>query len=204
VEYEFAVPERFYGLDELCLNDRRSVHGLEAGLPSLPDYSGAWALFPMLALPLDVLARFLFQTPALLTLSAASARFAGHPVYGSIVGFAILAMGVSVVPGGFHQSMFPWPGAALVGVAMVLTVVRFSSLLPALAPLILGTLAVADALDMAVLAPYPGARVGGLLAALLTGGVRGHVVPSAHSSGYGRGALSRLRAPRWGASTGES
>lgn len=36
MEYEFAVPERFYGLDELCLNDRRSVHAHEAGLPSLP------------------------------------------------------------------------------------------------------------------------------------------------------------------------
>ncbi len=70
----------------------------EAGLPSLPDYSGASALFPKLALPFDALAPFLFQTAALLTLSAASARFAGHPVYGSIVGFAILAMGVFVVP----------------------------------------------------------------------------------------------------------
>ena len=140
---------------------------LSPGRPTLPDYSGASAFFPILAEPLDAVTPFLFVTAGMLALSAATVRFAGHTFYGSIVGFTILAMGAVIVPVGLQESVLAWIGAALVGVAVILTIVRFSARVPALAPLIVGTLAVTEALETALIGPYRGARVGGLLAAAL-------------------------------------
>ena len=63
--------------------------------------------------------------------------------------------------------MLAWIGTALIGVVVVLTIVRFSARVPALAPLIVGTLMVTVALETALTGPYLGARVGGLLTASL-------------------------------------
>ena len=91
----------------------------------------------------------------------------GRTVGGGIGGFAILARGAGIVPVGLQESVLGWIGAAMVGGAVILTIVRFSARVPALAPLIVGTLAVTEALETALIGPYRGARVGGLLAAAL-------------------------------------
>jgi len=135
--------------------------------PSLPDYSGASAFFTIFAGPLDATLPFLLLTAGVLTLSAATARFAGHLVYRNIVGFTVVAMGAVIVPAGLQESTPAWIGAAVLAVAVISIVVRFSARVPALVPLILGTLAVTNALETALVAPYGGARVGGLLAAAL-------------------------------------
>ena len=137
------------------------------GRPTLPDYSGASAFSPVLAEPLAAVMPFLFFTAAVLALSAAAVRFSGHPIYRSIVGFTILATGAVIVPVGFQTSILLWAGAALIGVGVVLTIVRFIARVPAMAPLIVGTLMVTTALETALTGPYRGARVGGLLAAAL-------------------------------------
>ena len=134
---------------------------------SLPDYSGASAFLPILAGPLDATLPFLLLTGGVLALSAATVRFAAHAVFRSTVGFTIFAMGAVIVPAGLQESFLIWAGAALLGVAVISTVVRFSARVPALVPLIMGTLAVTNALETALMAPYRGARVGGLLAAAL-------------------------------------
>jgi len=133
----------------------------------LPDYSGASAFLPIFAAPLDATLPFLLLTGGVLALSAATVRFAAHAVYRSTVGFTIVVMGAVIVPAGLQESFLTWAGAALLGVAVISTVVHFSARVPALVPLILGTLAVTDALETALMAPYRGARVGGLLAAAL-------------------------------------
>jgi hypothetical protein len=84
-----------------------------------------------------------------------------------MVNFTILATGAVIVPSGFQTSVLAWIGTALIGVVVVLTIVRFSARVPALAPLIVGTLMVTVALETALTGPYLGARVGGLLAASL-------------------------------------
>ncbi|HIC52812.1 MAG TPA: CPBP family intramembrane metalloprotease [Gemmatimonadetes bacterium] len=146
---------------------RSTVFVLAPGWPPLPDYSGASAFLPVLAEPLAAVTPFLLFTAAVLALSAAFVRFTGHPVYGSMVNFTILATGAVIVPSGFQTSVLAWIGTALIGVAVVLTIVRFSARVPALAPLIVGTLMVTVALETALTGPYLGARVGGLLAASL-------------------------------------
>ena len=133
----------------------------------LPDYSGASAFFPALAGPFDATLPFLLLTAGVLALSAATVRFAGHAVYRSVVGFTMFAMSAVSVPVGLQESFLTWTGAALLGVVVISTVVRFSVRVPALVPLILGTLAATDALETALMAPYHGARVGGLLATAL-------------------------------------
>jgi hypothetical protein len=98
--------------------------------PPLPDYSGASAFLPMFAEPLDATLLFLLVTAGVLALSAATVRFAGHAVYRSIVGFTIVAMGAVIVPVGVRESVFTWIAAALLGVTVIATVVRFSARVP--------------------------------------------------------------------------
>ena len=89
----------------------------------------------------------------------------------SVTGFAILAMGVLVVPAGLQESLWSWIPAAAVSTLLVFLAIQVSAYRPGLAPLITGTLAGTTALESAIQGGYPGAHVGGLLAAAAILGV---------------------------------
>ena len=135
------------------------------------DYSGAESFVPQLAAPLSAVTAFLLLTSGILVIASTRERFSGHAVMPSVTGFAILAMGVLVVPAGLQESLWSWIPAAAVSTLLVFLAIQVSAYRPGLAPLITGTLAGTTALESAIQGGYPGAHVGGLLAAAAILGV---------------------------------
>lgn len=137
------------------------------GMPTLPDYSGVATFIPLLSPPIDMIVPLLFVTSALLLLAVAMRRFRGHPFLGSVTGYAVLALGIVIVPTALQDSLVMWVGGGLVGAAAIYGLVHVIGLLPALAPIVFGTVVFLDALESVLDRAYSGAMLGYLLAAMI-------------------------------------
>jgi hypothetical protein len=136
-------------------------------MPTLPDYSGVATFIPLLSPPIDMIVPLLFVTSALLLLAVAMRRFRGHPFLGSVTGYAVLALGIVIVPTALQDSLVMWVGGGLVGAAAIYGLVHVIGLLPALAPIVFGTVVFLDALESVLDRAYSGAMLGYLLAAMI-------------------------------------
>jgi membrane protease YdiL (CAAX protease family) len=137
------------------------------GLVALPDYSGAATVVPVLVSALDGITPLLFLTSFILTLAAARRRLRGHPIYGTVTGFTIFAVGVVIVPNGLQESLLTWAVSAVAAAVLFRAVIDMCSRAPAMVPILVGAVAVADAIGSALVGAYPQARLGGVLGAVV-------------------------------------
>jgi MFS family permease len=140
------------------------IGDLVPGVPTLPDYSGASALVPMLAAPFDSVVPFTLATAALTALAVAHRRFTRRPMLHSVTSFAILALGVVAVPGPLRAPLLMWVVGAALAATLVWLVVRLVGVVPAVAPALVATVVVAWLLEAAWWRPFPGSMAGALLA----------------------------------------
>ena len=134
------------------------------GVPGLPEYGGAAAYLPWLAVPLDVVPSFLLMTAALSVLSASHRRFRGNPVLRGVTTFAILAIGIVLVPDPLRESLPIWVVAGLVGGGLVAVLILVLGRNPRVVSPMVATVVSFGAMEVGFGAPYPGARTGALLA----------------------------------------
>jgi hypothetical protein len=140
------------------------IGDLVPGVPALPDYSGAAALVPVLAAPFDSVLPFVLSTAALTALAVAHRRFTHRPMLHSVTSFAILALGVVVVPDPLRASLLMWVVGAAFAATLVWLVVRLVGVVPAVAPALVATVTVAWLLEAAWQRAFPGSMAGALLA----------------------------------------
>ena len=138
-----------------------------AASPPLGDYSVAAARIPFLVEPLGVVLPYFLLTSAALMVVGTRTRFAGRPMVQSAI-LTLLALGsVVVVPASLQASLPLWALGALAASAIFLGGLRIATAGPALVPGIVGTAVALESLVFAWEAPHAGARLGGLLAALV-------------------------------------
>jgi hypothetical protein len=82
----------------------------------------------------------------------------------SVTSFAILALGVVVVPDPLRASLLMWIVGAAFAATLVWLVVRLVGVVPAVAPALVATVAVAWLLEAGWQRAFPGSTVGALLA----------------------------------------
>ena len=142
-----------------------------AAAPALRDYSGAAARIPFLDEPLRVVLPYFLLTFAVLMVVATRTRFSGRPAVQSAI-LTLLAVGsVVLVPATLQASLPLWGVGALSASVILLGALRIATAHPALVPGVVGTAAALEALAFAWEAPHTGARLGGLLAALVVCGL---------------------------------
>ena len=139
------------------------------GLPAWPDVTGANSFIPTLAGPLGATTGFLFATTGLLLMSGLALRSGAGLRWRIALWVCMLAAGIFFVPGPLEESVLTWVPTALLGGAAFFGLARLGAAAPALMPGIVGTLTCADFLVQAATGPYPGARLGGVLAVIAVG-----------------------------------
>ena len=152
------------------------VAGLSAGAqavvpspPTLPAYAAAASFLPWLDAPLRIVTPYFLVTSALLMALAARARFRDRHIVQSGI-FTLLAVGaVVLVPAPLQASVALWGLSALGMCVLLLVGFRALAADPELVPGVVGTVAALGSLELAADAPYEGARVAGVLAALAAG-----------------------------------
>ncbi|MYH49478.1 MAG: CPBP family intramembrane metalloprotease [Gammaproteobacteria bacterium] len=142
---------------------------IAGGLPAWPDVTGANSFIPTLAGPLGATARFRFGTTGLLLMSGLARRSGAGLRWRIALWVCMLAAGVFFVPGPLEESVLTWVPAALLGGAVFFALARLGAAAPALMPGIVGTLTCAGLLVQVATGPYPGARLGGVLAVIAVG-----------------------------------
>lgn len=134
------------------------------GVPGLPEYGGAAAYVPWLAVPLDVVPPFLLMTAALSVLSASHRRFHRHPVLRGVTTFAIMAIGIVLVPEASRESLPVWVASGVVGGGLVAVLVLVLGRNPRVVSPMVATVVSLGAVEVGLGAPYAGARFGAVLA----------------------------------------
>ena len=135
------------------------------GLPRWPDPSGAVSFVPVLTNVGGPIVPFLLSTSALLLLGGLALRTGLLPKIA--LWTAVLAVGFVDIPESVQESAVTWVAVG-VGIGILnYFVVRFVAAIPALAPVIFATILAAQGLGAAVDGAYPGARVGGVMGAIV-------------------------------------
>jgi hypothetical protein len=138
-----------------------------ASAPALGSYSGAATSLPFLDEPFRVITPYLLLTAGLLMILAVREHFRDRPSVQTTVMTLLAVTAVVVVPGSLQTSLPLWALGGL-GVGLLLFAgLRLCAAAPALVPGVVGTVAVLESLTLAWEAPHSGARVGGLLSALV-------------------------------------
>lgn len=139
------------------------------GLPGWPDIAGANSFIPTLAGPLGATTGFLFGTTGLLLMSGLALKSGARLRSRVGLWIFVLAAGIVSVPGPLEESVLTWVPAALLSGAVFLALARLGAAAPALIPGTVGTLVCAGFLVQVATGPYPGARLGGVVAVMAVG-----------------------------------
>ena len=137
---------------------------LAGGPPPLPGYAGAASYVPALAPPLGTVVPFLIATAAASVLAAAHGRFRGHAALRSVTAFAMLALGIVLVPGALQEAVTSWVPAAVLAVALIRGLVHVLEAFPASAPATFATVLALGLVETAIMRPYPGSVLGAVVA----------------------------------------
>ena len=137
------------------------------GTPASADYSGAASALPFLDEAASVIAPYLLVTVSLLLFVAARERFRGRPRLYAMLSSLLAASAIVIVPQSAQASPLLWALAALVIGAALFGGLKVCSAHPELVPGIVGTAVVLDGLASSRSAVHEGARIGGILAAVV-------------------------------------
>jgi len=148
-----------------------AVRVLLPSAPPVPTYAGAANFVPWLAAPLGVVMPYSLVTASLLMALAARERFRSNPFVGSAVLTVLAVSAVVLMPESVQASLPLWGVGALIASVLLLVSLRVLAADPVLVPGIVGTVFALSALDGVWHATHAGARLGGILAVLVSAGL---------------------------------
>ena len=137
------------------------------GTPASADYSGAASALPFLDEAASVIAPYLLVTVSLLLFVAAREHFRERPRLHAMLSSLLAASAIVIVPQSAQASLLLWALAALVIGAALFGGLKVCSAHPELVPGIVGTAVVLDGLASSRASVHEGARIGGILAAVV-------------------------------------